>query len=525
SDDALVLKYNSSGLIQWNKTFVGVGDNSDNVNALTVDAQGNSYVAGYTYSNNMRDMCVIKINSAGDTVWTRKFNGSSNAMDEATDIKVDATGNVYVTGFTKESLGDYDVTTMKFSPSGVLLWNSQFNNSSVNGEDKGNKLLVDGSGNVYVAAYSDMDPSISTNKDILLIKYNSAGVQQWIKQYSGPGNDEPKDLLFSGSNVVILGNTEYASDIDMVTISYNSAGTQQWIKTYSSTSGNDDVIYDATSDNAGNVFITGKSDNGVNSDAVTISYSSTGNQNWVHSYGNTTNREKGETITLGTNGEIVVAGLNNNGIQNDIFALSISTNGSTQWQINYDGGSSLDDNPSVILTDLNGDYILTGKTDFAGTNSNHSNFLMLKYSAIGNLLWTSTFDNNIEGNDGIVSTAIDNANSIIVSGFSQSTLGQKDLVTAKYSNPGTGASLKENEGINQKLVVYPNPISENSIITGISEIPGEKVLTIYQMDGKCLFSQAIEDKGTIKKGNLSKGTYLFSVIGDSILLNGKFIVE
>lgn len=522
--DGLVVKYSASGTQSWNKSFKGLGDNSDNANAITTDSQGNTYVAGYTYSKDMRDMLIMKINSVGDTIWTKTYNGTANGMDEATSIQVDGSGNVYVTGFTKETLSDYDVTTIKFNASGVIQWTTQFDNTSVNGEDKGTKLLVDASGYVYVAAYTDMDATTATDKDLIVIKYNATGVQQWIKQYSGVGDDEPVDLEFAGTNIAVTGKTTNATDVDMVTIVYNPSGTQQWQKIYASVSGTNDVVYDMTTDNSGNVYITGKSDDGVNSDAVTIAYSSSGTQTWLHTYTSGSNREKGVSIALTSIGGVAITGTSNDGTQNDIIIVAISSTGSTSWQATFDGGNSLDDVSSVILKDANGDFIITGKTDVAGATVTHSNLLLRKYGATGNLIWSVTYDNNIEGNDVGNAMALTNANEIIVAGYSQSTLGQKDLVTIKYNNPGTGAGIDEIKYPNN-LYVYPNPMTETATFSNLEELKGNKTLSIFQMDGRCVRSETLDENGTFNKGTLRAGTYIFNVSTEEKTISGKFVIE
>ena len=520
--DALALKYSSAGVENWSKLFAGIGDNTENVNAMTIDAAGNTYLAGYTYSrNNLKDLCVIKLSPIGDTLWVKKYNGSDNGNDEATDIKVDAGGNVYVTGFIKDSLTDFDIITFKMNPSGNFIWMSQYNNNTVNNEDKGFKLEIDGSGNVYVLGNTDSNPLFLVNEDILLVKYSSSGVQQWVKQYNGVANleDDPSDLCYLPSGKIVLtGSTNNSANDDIVTIAYNTSGTQIWLKTFVGFGGGKDEPAEIEFDNNENLYIAGKTSNGLNNDGVLIKYNSSGTQLWSSIYDNSAWNDKGTCLDISANGTVYFSGITESLLTSNIFIRSISSSGGINWTQIIDGGAQLRDEVSDLKVDNNGDIVLVGRTEANGTNGPHWNYLLLKYSSVGILWWNKIYDNGINGDDEINVCEIDAANNIYASGQSVSTSGQKDIVTIKYDSPLTLSELKENS-----VYLYPNPFTDFAKMKLDTENLTDVSIRIIDMLGNELINEKLID-GRINRGNLKTGMYILQVFNTNGILGVSNII-
>jgi hypothetical protein len=67
--------------------------------ATAVDGSGNVYVTGSSYgANGQPDYTTIKYSSSGKTLWAQRYNGPGDDWDAATELALDASGNVYVTG-------------------------------------------------------------------------------------------------------------------------------------------------------------------------------------------------------------------------------------------------------------------------------------------------------------------------------------------------------------------------------------------------------------------------------------------
>jgi hypothetical protein len=121
--DYCTVKYNSSGAELWAARYNGPGNNYDWARALAVDEGGHVYVTGWSYgSGTHEDYCTIKYNSSGAELWVSRYDGPGNSYDEATALAVDASGNLYVTGYGSGSTSYYDYCTIKYSTGGIDNW-------------------------------------------------------------------------------------------------------------------------------------------------------------------------------------------------------------------------------------------------------------------------------------------------------------------------------------------------------------------------------------------------------------------
>jgi hypothetical protein len=157
-----------------------------------------------------------------DTTWVRSYgNGSAHG------IAVDRFSNVLVTGVTYTD--DYflvtDYKTVKYYPNGDTAWVRRYN-WSANYENRANAIAVDGSGNVYVTGYSWDSLVSGTYWDYATIKYYRNGDIAWVRRYNGAGSDYPNDYAYaivvdSSGNVYVSGaSVGSGTDEDYATIKY-----------------------------------------------------------------------------------------------------------------------------------------------------------------------------------------------------------------------------------------------------------------------------------------------------------------
>ncbi|MCW3070327.1 MAG: hypothetical protein JWO44_217 [Bacteroidetes bacterium] len=524
--DGVAIKYNVSGVSQWTYRYIGKGDNSDKGNAITVDAGGNSYVAGSTYgAGSGKDYCTIKLNAAGDTLWVRSYNGIGNGNDEASSIAVDAAGNVFVTGYSKGAQKDY--LTIKYNPSGDTVWTKRFNGAG-NGDDQAIDLKLDGAGNVFVTGFTDSDNTISVNENYTTIKYSASGTQLWQANYNGAGNltDIPAGLTIDGSgNVFVTGKSNNGSDDDYATVKYNSLGVQQWIQRYDGGQG-DDRAAAIKVDAASNVYITGRTFNGSDDDYATIKYNSLGVQQWLKLYDGLLGDDRAIDLAADGSGNVYVTGKSSFGAADDILTVKYDGSGIQQWVANYDGGTNGNDAPAKILIDGAGNVLVAGQSDIGTALIPNNDYTILKYNSSGIQLWAISYNGTGNGSDVIGGIAIDNADKVYVTGTGFSSVGQKDIVTIKYSSPVGINELSLNKF---QMIAYPNPFNTQCTISVFAPNTIESwTLNVYNATGEKVIVRKIDNsnQGIIKKNDLSNGVYFFQAITNTeIIGSGNFIIE
>jgi len=431
--DITTIKYNSNGEQQWLSSYYSISGKDEVGNSIAVDNSGNVYVTGYAIVNFYSRYITIKYNSNGVQQWCSEYARLVDNYNQSLDIDIDDAGNVYVTGYSSYGIMYTGIATIKYSSSGNEQWVSFFEG----GYSSGKAIVVDNLGDAYVTGYSGGEKM----SDMTTIKYNTDGVQQWLVTYNGIGNsnDEAYDIALDNSgNVYITGYsnpTSFDLDKDFTTIKYNNAGVQQWVNKYSQSLS--DVGNAIAVDNDGNVYVTGQCRNPSNflSDYVTIKYNTNGVQQWLKTYNGTGNSEDiAADIALDQEGNVYVTGKSIGGSASAYDCVTIKYNGSgTQlWVKRYNGPSSNMDEGKKIITDLQGNVYITGKTGINTMSYYTSDYLTIMYDTNGVEQWVKIYNSFSDNADEANDIACDTWGNVYVTGKSWGGITQYDLTTIKY---------------------------------------------------------------------------------------------
>ncbi|MBE2256121.1 MAG: SBBP repeat-containing protein [Ignavibacteria bacterium] len=353
----LTVSYNSNGDFLWSKTYNGIGNDFDAAYKLKIK-NGFLYVTGISRSvfgsSISADYLTIKYTLTGDSVWIKRYNGTGNNYDEPEDMFVDNSGNVYVTGFSRNtsSAESADYLTIKYSSTGDSLWVRRYN-GTVSGLDESKSIAVDNSGNVYVTGRS-----VSGNGyDYATIKYSSLGVEEWIQRYNGQtfnSFDEANDLALDRfGNVYVTGTSQGMTMIaDYVTIRYSPQGTMQWLNRYNSPANREDAAYFIAVDSLGFVYVSGNSvGSNLVADFLTMKIDKTTNIEPVNSaipdkfslnqnYPNPFNPETKIKFQISNSSEVMLTVFDNAGREVAILVNQFLKAGNYEFNFNAKGLSS-----------------------------------------------------------------------------------------------------------------------------------------------------------------------------------------
>ena len=282
SDDIFIVKFNSSGVRQWGTYYGGTG--SEHRCALAIDPiSGNICLAAVTnstsgistvgshqpvYGGGTNDRYIVQFNSSGVRQWGTYYGGTGVEFVGATTycfIATDPSGNIYLAGYTTSTsnistvgshqpalVGTNDLFLAKFSSGGVRQWATYYGGTGGEGIAS---VAVDGNGNSYLGGMTNStsgittvgsyQPTIGGFEDIVVAKFNSAGIRQWATYYGGPITENYPVLATYGVNMVYIGGTTTSttaistpgshqpvygggSSGDLFLAAFDTAGTRQW---------------------------------------------------------------------------------------------------------------------------------------------------------------------------------------------------------------------------------------------------------------------------------------------------------
>lgn len=454
NDDIFIIQYNSAGFVNWVIANGGTGGPSgptnDTGHSIGYDAEGNIFAVGMFISG------ALKVRDrTGKQLFTIPNPGG------------DSVGCGYI---------------IKYDSNGTPLWASRCHAASYN------DVTVDSTGNIYVVAnkgYPNNDISSITSSDGIpfannvnfstssagthVIKYNPAGIVQWVVKADGDGNNDNgggvcvdssgnvnfcgrflTDLKFFNQNGTIFSPTAgHPTGTGLFLVQYSSAGTVNWFADIFNSGGSWPWIAAVTTDSVGNInmggyYIYGTLQlNNKNNGSLAITlpstaggdptnsfvaqYSSEGNVNWGVRI---TNNSGGPNPSNGTNivdidtdtlGNVVVCGNFAGG-----FLQLDSSNGSTRrtGNIALTSASSNGTQTTYTTTDAHGFYIGQVVTIISTTNGNHnvSNVVITGVPTSTTFTIASTVANGQTSTGGSMST--------------QPSSGQQGGYIAKYNSSG-----------------------------------------------------------------------------------------
>ena len=182
--DIRLIKTNIDGDTLWTKTFGG--SNNEYVGEAMQTKDEGYVIIGWTnsFGAGHRDAWLIKTNTDGDTLWTKTFGGSGDDWGQAIQQTSD---EGYILTVLTFSFGDVngDIWLIKINTFGDTIWTKTFGGS---GWDGGNSIQQTNDGGYIITGYTDSFGVDSS--DVWLIKTNASGDTLWTKTFGGINMDD-----------------------------------------------------------------------------------------------------------------------------------------------------------------------------------------------------------------------------------------------------------------------------------------------------------------------------------------------
>ncbi|ESU25034.1 hypothetical protein FEDK69T_02230 [Flavobacterium enshiense DK69] len=373
----------SQPAIQWQKNYGGSAD--DYGNSICQASDGGYLISGMTGSNDGDvtgfhgdyDCWIAKINSTGTIQWKRTFGGSG--LDDINSIQQTLDGGYILAGSTNSSDGDitnnhggYDCWVIKLNSSGTVVWQKTFGGT---GWESVLSIQQTSDGGYVFAGYSGSAngdvTSVYGGTNFWVVKLNPSGTIQWQKTFGGNGQDYARSIQQTADSGYIVAGESNSTDGDITT---NGGGYNGWIVKLSATGiiqwqrtlggDNADSIYCVrqTSD-GGYILVENSYDNiyihKLNANGIPQWYEIAGGSGADTPYDMQQTVDGGYIVagvTSSTDGDVTG---NHGGY--DYWVIKFDATGGILWQKTL--GGSGDDRAFAIQKTSDGGYIIAGMSN------------------------------------------------------------------------------------------------------------------------------------------------------------------
>ncbi|NBN90784.1 MAG: hypothetical protein EBV24_10915, partial [Actinobacteria bacterium] len=405
-------------------------------------------------TNGLEDIYISKFNSSGDFVWVKRIGSTRD--DRAWAITLDASGNFYIAGYfggsadfdpgagtSSLTTNDMDAFILKLDSNGDFQWVKQITGPASGGgvfnTEFANSLAVTSTGLYASGEFSnvaDFDPGAGTSNlvsnggnDVFVVKLDLSGSYQWAKSFGASGTEIARALAADSTGVYVAGGFRG-------TVNFNSAG--------SANLSSPDV-------NTVDAFLVKLDDQGAYQWATNV-----GNDVW----GVAVDVAGGYVYSTGTfwgtqdfNPGSGTSNLTPVG-QDDAYLLTLNTDGTFVRAIRF--GGSLVESGRRVAVDASGNVVATGTfttqsnspVDFdpgAGTANLlavYTDVYVVKLTRSGSFVWARQFGGSQSTSESIWRVTFDLDGNVVVAG---SFVGTIDLDTSVDGSVGQSSNGPTND--------------------------------------------------------------------------------
>ncbi len=333
--DILVLKLDSDGQLEWQRTYGG--SNTDRAYSIQQTSDGGYIVAGESasFSNDGTfDMWILKLKSNGDIEWEKRYHQNGNYLHEgAFSARQTTDGGYIVVGWMNSNRG-IDIIAMKLVSDGSIVWQKDIGKKpeGVYTNDPHDDIAYsveqtnDGG---YIIAATTTVPATVWYPVPWIIKLSSTGDIQWNKEF--PSRLDTNGKKFSikqtsdGGYIYVASLYQSVGHSKVLVMKLNSTGGPEWAKTYHGD--NWDNAFEINQTNDGGYIVVGRSNSfsgTIATELWLLKLSATGDIEWQKQYGDAHHDAMGFAVQQTSDGGYVVAGMSPG---NDFWVLKINPYG------------------------------------------------------------------------------------------------------------------------------------------------------------------------------------------------------
>ncbi|MBL0048823.1 MAG: T9SS type A sorting domain-containing protein [Bacteroidetes bacterium] len=493
----------------------------------TIDFDPGAGTANYTSNSGSQDIFIEKISASGSLLWVRIIGGPGD--DYAGDIYIDATGKIYITGSFSGTVdfdpgsGTTNLTSSNGSNDIFMLRLSVGGNFSIvkrfagNGDEYGENIIADASGNIYLSGSFNNDTVSFSGISVsgsgfngFVAKLNNTGTATWayaIPVYS------TSDMVVDNNSNIYIGGGFFGSNLDF-------------------------------DPGAGTFYLSA----GIRERAYILKLTSSGSFAWAQTYMVYGNNDEIKTMGLLSTGEIVIGmDFEANYLTSEEGYVIAKINPATGTSIWWNEINNMVTFPDACVKDMTidaadniyytgnysgGQYVAGAYNSFVNADIFLGGYNSAGMPTVGFTIGYTDFNDcealTIDANGGIVlcglfSTTLDfNFSPFAVNNLTP--VGTEDNFMLKLQQNPSGVWSIAQQQQNQHIA-FPNPF-QNSIELNMQELHENTSIKIFDLTGQIIFNQ----NTTVGSKNLKiatlewpNGIYFLNLKNEKEELNYKLI--
>jgi len=536
-----------TGMVQDTHGLLAEGSN------IAVDKNGNSYALGVGFINDTTEGALIaKYNTNGNIIWSKIIKSTYDYFSfTAGGIATDANGNIYVSGYFRDSLflnndtirrtgSEVAFFLIKFDSLGNTIYHKSISGCSFYGQtclavDQNNDLYLCGN---FVSPRIAFDTFVltnvtTTNPDFFIVKYDQNGNVIYAHSFGGSNAEIESAISIDDSNNVIIAGVFNSTDLNIngnvlssesglgaFLVKCNSSGQVVWSKLAGVNHYIDYPLYayvlsGVTTDPTGNIYTTG-----TFYDSLEI-----GNLNFAIAAPGASNHEAGYYAKFASDGHFLWAKKYGGVYVDQGFGIARDPNNSN---IVLTGGIS---SPAIVVGGLR----LVSTNGPTNPTFNEDGSFIAECDQDGNGICGSVA---AYGGDDILALAIDNSGFVYTCGDAMTgqrfpdgdtgtvVRGQESIFISKIDRcPGTINKVKEVVDENE-VNIFPNPADIEVTISYTGALDNDASVTLFDLTGRVVYNSLMNGRSlTISVSGLSKAMYFCKVIFNGQTITRKILVQ